>query len=86
VKHEGDKTMTETLQKPLNLKQTAEFLGLKPSYVYNLVHYGKLAVYKPGGKILFFKQSELESYIFRNRKAADFELAEKADRVLTGNK
>jgi excisionase family DNA binding protein len=78
--------MTETVQKPLNIKEAAAFLGLKPSYVYNLVHYGKLSAYKPGGKILFFKQSDLEQFAFRNKRTADFELAEKADVILAGKK
>jgi excisionase family DNA binding protein len=78
--------MTETTQKPLNLKQAAEFLGLKPSYIYNLVHFGRLTAYKPSGKVLFFKQEDLERFAFRNKRAADFELAEQADTILTGNK
>jgi excisionase family DNA binding protein len=78
--------MTETVQKPLNLKEAAAFLGLKPSYIYNLVHYGKLTAYKPGGKVLFFKQEDLERFVYRNRQAADFELAEQADEILTGKK
>jgi excisionase family DNA binding protein len=78
--------MIETVQRPLNLKQAAEFLGLKPSYIYNLVHFGKLAAYKPGGKILFFKQSDLEAYIFRNRQAADFELEDRAESILNGGR
>jgi excisionase family DNA binding protein len=76
--------LIESGQKPLNLKQAAAFLGLKPSYVYNLVYFGKLAVHKPGGKLLYFKQADLEAYAFQNRKAADFELAEQADEILTG--
>jgi excisionase family DNA binding protein len=72
----------ESVQKPLTLKEAAVFLGLKPSYVYNLVHFGKLSAYKPGGKILFFKQEELERYAFRNKKVSDDELAEQAERIL----
>jgi excisionase family DNA binding protein len=78
--------MTETVQKPLNTKEAAAFLGLKKSYIYNLVHYGRLTAYKPGGKVLFFKQEDLERFAFRNKKTADFELAEKADTLLAGNK
>jgi excisionase family DNA binding protein len=78
--------MVETAQKPLNLKEAATFLGLKPSYIYNLVHFGKLTAYKPGGKILFFKQKDLERFVYRNRQAADFELAEQADEILAENK
>jgi excisionase family DNA binding protein len=76
--------MTGMVQKPLNVQEAAAFLGFKPSYIYNLVHYGKLPAYKPGGKILFFKQSDLERFAFRNKKAADFEIAEKAEAILNG--
>jgi len=51
-------------QKPLNVQQAAEFLNLKPSYIYNLVYFGKLPAYRPGGKKLLFKLSELEQYAF----------------------
>ena len=49
---------------PLNVQQAAEFLGLKPSYVYNLVFYRKLLAYKPGGKKLLFRISDLENYAY----------------------
>jgi excisionase family DNA binding protein len=58
--------MNET-QKPLNVQAAAEFLGLKVSYVYNLVHYNKLTGYRPGGKKLVFKISDLEKYLYRNQ-------------------
>jgi excisionase family DNA binding protein len=74
--------MTETVQKPLNVQEAAAFLRLKPSYIYNLVHFGRLTAYKPGGKILFFKQEDLERFAFRNKKTADFELAEQADQLI----
>jgi excisionase family DNA binding protein len=54
-------------QKPLNVQQAAEFLSLKPSYIYNLVFYGKLAAFKPGGKKLLFKVSDLEKYAYGNQ-------------------
>jgi excisionase family DNA binding protein len=40
--------MNETIQNPLNLKEAAEWLKVSPSYIYYLVHYGKLPAYKPG--------------------------------------
>jgi len=73
--------MNET-QKPLNVKQVAEFLGLKPSYIYNLVFYGKLMAYKPGGKRLLFKLSDLEKYAFSNQKSDNMALSELADSIL----
>jgi len=54
------------IQKPLNVREAAEFLNLKPSYIYNLIFYGKLKAYRPGGKKLLFKISDLENYAYKN--------------------
>jgi excisionase family DNA binding protein len=51
----------EFVQKPLTLKEAAAFLGLKPSYLYNLVHFGKLTAYKPGGKSWFSNRKTLNA-------------------------
>jgi excisionase family DNA binding protein len=67
--------MNET-QKPLNVQQAAEFLNLKPSYIYNLVFYGKLTAYKPSGKKLLFKVSDLEKYAYGNKIGGHSERAE----------
>jgi len=67
------------IQKPLNVQGAAEFLGLKPSYIYNLVFYGKLTAYRPGGKMLLFKISDLESYAFANKVGNH---SERADSIL----
>ena len=67
------------IQKPLNVEQAADFLGLKVSYVYNLVFYGKLAAYKPGGKKLLFKVSDLEKYAYGNKVGGH---SDRADAIL----
>jgi len=66
--------MTER-EAPLNIEQAAAFLGLKPSYIYNLVFFGKLTAYKPGGKRLFFKPSDLEKYAYGNKVSGHSERA-----------
>jgi excisionase family DNA binding protein len=71
--------MTETVQNPLNVQQAAKFLGLKPSYIYNLVFYGKLTAYKPGGKRLLFKISDLEKYAYGNKVGGH---SDRADSIL----
>jgi excisionase family DNA binding protein len=70
--------MSET-QKPLDVMGAAEFLNLKPSYIYNLVFYGKLTAYRPGGKKLLFKVSDLESYAYGNKIGGR---SEQADTIL----
>jgi excisionase family DNA binding protein len=71
-----------TTQKPLSVTEAAEFLGLKPSYIYKLIYLGRIPHYKPTGGRVFFKQEELEAFVFRGRSSADYELLEKADGLL----
>ena len=66
-------------EKPLSIQEAAEFLNLKPSYVYNLVFYGKLIAYRPGGKKLLFKISDLERYAYSNKVGGH---SERADEIL----
>jgi len=60
-------TTRQETQKPLNVQQAAEFLNLKPGYIYNLVFFGKLPAYKPGGKRLLFKIADLEKYAYAHK-------------------
>ena len=69
---------------PLNVQQAAEFLSLKPSYIYNLVFYGKLTAYKPGGKKLLFKVSDLEKYAYGKNKVGGH--SERANEILNAAK
>ena len=48
---------------PLDLKQAAEYLKLKPSYLYSLTHQKKIPHFKPGGKKIYFDKVELNKWI-----------------------
>ena len=66
-------------QKALNVDEASAFTGLSKNYIYKLVHQRKIPHYKPTGGRLFFKQDELEGFIFRNRQAAGYEKEEEAN-------
>jgi excisionase family DNA binding protein len=66
----------------LSTNKAAEFIGCSRAYIYHLVHERKIPCYKPTGKYLFFKKSELEECLFRGRQATDYELLNKADEIL----
>jgi len=63
----------EQVQKPLTVNEAVEFTGLSRHYIYKLIHQKKIPHYKPNGGRIFFKQSELEQFLFRNRQSADYE-------------
>jgi len=47
----------------LDLNQAADYLKLKPSYLYSLTHQKKIPHYKPGGKKVYFDKLELNKWI-----------------------
>ena len=60
-------------QKALSVDEAAAFTGLSKNYIYKLIHERKIPFFKPLGGRVFFKQEDLESFIFRNRQSADYE-------------
>jgi excisionase family DNA binding protein len=68
----------------LTTEEAVAFIGISRSYLYKLVHQNKIPHYKPFGGKLYFKQSELENFIFRNKKAADYEVSDTANEILNG--
>jgi len=70
---------------PLSIDEAATFTGLTKSYLYKLCHFGKISFFKPTGGKLYFRQEDLEAFIFRGRRAADYELESRAESLLNGS-
>jgi len=66
----------------LNLDEVASYSGLSKSYLYKLTHYNKIPFYKPNGKKIYFKRSEVDNWLLSNRVSTDEELAQSADNYL----
>lgn len=47
----------------LNVEEAAAFLKRSPANLYNLCWKGQLRHYKPGGRLVLFKRSELQAWI-----------------------
>ena len=75
--------MENTIMRP---REAAAFLGISLSYLYKLVEKRKITAYKPTGRYVFLKQKDLEEFVESGKQAADYELREQADRILTGAK
>lgn len=68
-----------SLQKTvLSLEEAARFTGISKSYLYKLTCSGGIPCYKPNGKRLYFKRSELEDWLLSNRKATTEEIEAEA--------
>ena len=73
-------------QKPMGVTEAAEFLGYSKAYLYKLIHQGRVPYSKPQGGRVFFWQNDLVQFASRGRKAADYELKEQAEQLLTGQR
>jgi excisionase family DNA binding protein len=61
------------MEKAIGVEEATALTGLSRNYLYKLIHQKKIPHYKPMGGRVFFKQEELEGFIFRNRQSADYE-------------
>ena len=66
-------SISENLNKEIfNFNDACTFLNYSKSYLYKLTHSRQLIHYKPNGKMIYFKKSDLEAWLLRNRiKTAD---------------
>jgi excisionase family DNA binding protein len=75
----------ENVERPLNIQQAAEFLGLASSTMYKMVMRGSIPSYRPNGGRVYFKREELEAWIFSNRRATRKELEDLALKTRRGH-
>ena len=62
----------------LNADEAAKFLNVSKSHLYKLTMGRKIPHYKPLGKLIYFRKTELEQWLLANRCATDEELNEQA--------
>jgi len=72
---------TTDQNKPLNVRETAEYLDITVPALYPLVNRTEIPVNKPG-KRLYFDKNELCARIEAGRKKTNFELQAEANRYL----
>jgi len=81
-----DEKIREGTDEYLTLQQAAEYLGFKPSYMYKLTHRRLIPFYKPTNKKIYFRKSDLDNWITRNKKKSKGEIDQLATNYLnTGN-
>jgi len=73
-----------SLKEILNISEAAEYTGLSKSYLYKKISLRSIPFYKLGGKLVYFKRSDLEAYLLSNRKAPLSELADAKPTLVAG--
>lgn len=62
----------------LNFSETCDYLELSQSHLYKLTSTGAIPHYKPNGKKIYFKRSEVDEWLLRNRTASSEEIENRA--------
>jgi excisionase family DNA binding protein len=69
----------------LNFNEVAEYTGLSKSHLYKLTSTGGIPCYKPSGKKIYFKKSEIDDWLLRNKKLSQDEIDDMAENhIATG--
>ncbi len=71
--------ISENLNKEIfNFNDACQFLDYSKSYLYKLTYSRQIEHYKPNGKKLYFKRSDLEAWLLRNRVMTADEIEQEA--------
>lgn len=73
-------------KKLLSTKEAAEYCGFKLSYFRKLMMQRTIPMYKPTGKLSFFKQEDLDAFLTGVRISSQDEIEEEANRYITSRK
>ncbi|MBL1320241.1 MAG: helix-turn-helix domain-containing protein [Methylophaga sp.] len=68
----------------LDFNETAQYTNQSRSYLYKLTSQGLIPHYKPNGKKIYFKRSELDEWMLRNKSYSSDEIAEQVDNHMAG--
>ena len=58
----------------LTLEEVAKYTNYSKSYIYKLTSRREIPCYKPNGKQLYFKRTEIEELLLSNRKMTNKEI------------
>ena len=71
-------------EKPLSLSEASKYLDLSKSHLYKMTSKNLISHFKPAGKKIYFRKSDLNNYLYRNKRKGNSELEQKAiDYVVT---
>lgn len=66
----------------LTTTEAAQYLGVKPSYLYKMMMQRAIPYYKPGGKLCFFSREDLDAWLTSIRIKSQSEIESEAARYI----
>jgi excisionase family DNA binding protein len=66
----------------LTFKEATAYLSLSKSTLYKMTSKREIPFYNPGGKVIYFKRSELDNWVFSGKVAASDDFDAETERYL----
>lgn len=66
----------------LTTTEAAQYLGVRPSYLYKMMMRRAIPYYKPGGKLCFFSRKDLDAWLTSIRIKSQSEIESEAVRYI----
>ena len=63
----------------LSFDEACKFLQLSASCLYKMTSQHRIPFYRPNGKRIYFKRTELDQWLQMNKRAANYELEARAE-------
>jgi len=70
-----EKLLKASNELPLSMTKAVRYTGLSKSHLYKLTSGREVPHYKPHGKMIFFRKSDLDKYLLTNRIATEDEIS-----------
>ena len=66
----------------LNFEEALSYLKVSKSFLYKMTSKGEITYYKPNGKLIYFKRTDLDDWMLRNEVSGTNELEDEVDNFL----
>ncbi|QIJ90173.1 hypothetical protein C7H62_2365 [Mesoflavibacter sp. HG96] len=66
----------------LNFDEALSYLKVSKSFLYKMTSKGEITYYKPNGKLIYFKRTDLDDWMLRNEVSGTNELEDEVDNFL----
>lgn len=72
-------------EKPLSFTEASDYLDVSKSHLYKLTHKKAIKFFKPNGKKIYFKKTDLNNWLFRNESKTENEIEQEALEYVVSN-
>ncbi|MFD0792060.1 helix-turn-helix domain-containing protein [Mucilaginibacter litoreus] len=75
----GEKKDGPQIKEMLTIDEAADYMGISKSWLYKMTMSGELPTYRPGGKRIYLKRSDINQWMSSKRRSSASEIEQAAN-------